>query len=76
MESLSDKAQMTMGTGVYETMFKLSKEQAKKQWSIDLGDVRESARVYINYHYIGCAWLCLTFSTARMHCRRARTPSA
>ena len=45
-----------MGTGVYETTFKLSKEQAKKQWSIDLGDVRESARVYINGHYIGCAW--------------------
>lgn len=55
-ESLSDKAQVTMGTGVYETTFKLSKEQAKKQWSIDLGDVRESARVYINGHYMGCAW--------------------
>ena len=55
-ESLSDKAQVTMGTGVYETTFELSKEQAKKQWSIDLGDVRESARVYINGHYIGCAW--------------------
>ena len=55
-ESLSDKAQVTMGTGVYETTFKLSREQAKKQWSIDLGDVRESARVYINGHYIGCAW--------------------
>ena len=55
-ETLSDKAQVTMGTGVYETTFKLSKEQAKKQWSIDLGDVRESARVYINGHYIGCAW--------------------
>ena len=55
-ESLSDKAQVTMGTGVYETTVKLSKEQAKKQWSIDLGDVRESARVYINGHYIGCAW--------------------
>lgn len=55
-ESLSDKAQVTIGTGVYETTFKLSKEQAKKQWSIDLGDVRESARVYINGHYIGCAW--------------------
>lgn len=55
-ERLSDKALVTMGTGVYETTFKLSKEQAKKQWSIDLGDVRESARVYINGHYIGCAW--------------------
>ena len=45
-----------MGTGVYETTFKLSKEDAKKQWAIDLGDVRESARVYINGQYIGCAW--------------------
>lgn len=45
-----------MGTGVYTTTFSLSKEQAAKQWTIDLGDVRESARVYINNHFIGCAW--------------------
>ena len=25
-------------------------------WQIDLGDVRESARVYINGQFIGCAW--------------------
>jgi hypothetical protein len=25
-------------------------------WKIDLGDVRESARVYINGEFIGCAW--------------------
>lgn len=25
-------------------------------WAIDLGDVRESARVYINDEYMGCAW--------------------
>lgn len=25
-------------------------------WAIDLGDVRESARVYINNKYVGCAW--------------------
>ena len=55
-ESLSDKAKVTMGTGVYETTIKLSKDDAKKQWSIDLGDVRESARVYVNGKYIGCAW--------------------
>ena len=55
-ESLSNKAKVTMGTGVYETNFKVSKDDAKKQWSIDLGDVRESARVYINGKYIGCAW--------------------
>ena len=55
-ESLSDSAKVTMGTGVYETTFKLSKDDAKQSWSIDLGDVRESARVYINGKYIGCAW--------------------
>ena len=27
-----------------------------KKWAIDLGDVRESARVYINNVYVGCAW--------------------
>ena len=31
-------------------------KEAKAPWSIDLGDVRESARVYINGKYIGCAW--------------------
>lgn len=55
-EGLSNKAKITMGTGVYETTFKLSKDGIKKQWAIDLGDVRESARVYINGKYIGCAW--------------------
>ncbi len=55
-ENLDEKTKVTMGTGVYETTFKLSKDDAKKQWSIDLGDVRESARVYINGKYIGCAW--------------------
>ena len=29
---------------------------AQRQWTIDLGDVRESARVYINNKYVGCAW--------------------
>lgn len=55
-EGLSDKAKVMMGTGVYETTIKLSKDDAKKQWTIDLGDVRESARVYINGEYVGCAW--------------------
>ena len=34
----------------------IDKKQALKHWTIDLGDVRESARVYINGEYIGCAW--------------------
>ena len=55
-ETLSDSAAVTMGTGVYETTFRLTKEQTAHQWQIDLGDVRESARVYINGQFIGCAW--------------------
>ncbi len=55
-ETLSDAARVTMGTGVYTTTVKLSKRQASKRWAIDLGDVRESARVYINGQFAGCAW--------------------
>ena len=57
-ETLDDpQAKVTMGTGVYTTRFKLSKKDVTKgSWSIDLGDVRESARVYINGQFIGCAW--------------------
>ncbi|MCR5469623.1 MAG: glycosyl hydrolase family 2 [Prevotella sp.] len=55
-ETLSKEAATTMGTGVYTTTLKLDKQQAKEHWMIDLGDVRESARVYINDQFIGCAW--------------------
>ena len=57
-ETLSDSAAITMGTGIYTTRFKLSANDLKdaKSWTIDLGDVRESARVYINGQFIGCAW--------------------
>lgn len=51
-----DSAKITMGTGVYTTTFYLKKKQALQHWQIDLGDVRESARVYINGEFIGCAW--------------------
>ena len=55
-ETLSKEAAITMGTGVYTTTLKLTKQQARQHWAIDLGDVRESARVYINGQFIGCAW--------------------
>ena len=45
-----------MGTGAYTTYVNLTKDEAKCEWAIDLGDVRESARVYINDSLIGCAW--------------------
>lgn len=51
-----DSVKATMGTGVYTTSLRLSRRQAKMRWELDLGDVRESARVYINGRYIGCAW--------------------
>ena len=55
-EGLNDATAITMGTGIYTTTFKLSAKQAKKHWSINLGDVRESARVYLNGEFLGCAW--------------------
>lgn len=51
-----DSARVTMGTGAYTTTFTLSRTEARQRWAIDLGDVRESARVYLNGHYVGCAW--------------------
>lgn len=55
-EGLGGTAAVTMGTGVYSTILKLDKKQARKQWMIDLGDVRESARVFVNGEYVGCVW--------------------
>ena len=45
-----------MGTGSYTTTVKMTASEAKADWVIDLGDVRESARVYVNGEFIGCAW--------------------
>ena len=55
-EGIDDKTAVTMGTGVYSTTFEMTSEQAASAWAIDLGDVRESARVYINREFVGCAW--------------------
>ncbi len=52
----NEAAKVTMGTGAYTTTVTMTKEEAAKEWAIDLGDVRESARVYINGEFIGCAW--------------------
>ena len=56
-ETLDELTKVTMGTGIYTTRFKMSKkDDPTGAWQIDLGDVRESARVYINGQFIGCAW--------------------
>lgn len=54
----NDSAKVTMGTGVYETTFDLpaDTQHPTPNTQIALGDVRESARVYINDVYVGCAW--------------------
>jgi hypothetical protein len=54
----NDSAKVTMGTGVYEATFDLpsNTQHPSSNTQIDLGDVRESARVYINNEYVGCAW--------------------
>jgi hypothetical protein len=53
-----DSVKVTMGTGIYSTRLKLMQRDLKgaQSWQIDLGDVRESARVYINGQFVGCAW--------------------
>lgn len=51
-----DSAKVTMGTGRYTTTVNMTKKEAQQEWQIELGDVRESARVYINGSYVGCAW--------------------
>lgn len=56
-ENLNDTLRTLMGTGVYECKVNFKKgELSGANWAIDLGDVRESARVYINDSLIGCAW--------------------
>ena len=58
-ENLSDVTGQLMGTGVYEKTFTIASDVAALAdggWKIDLGDVRESARVYLNGEYVGCAW--------------------
>ncbi len=56
-EGLDEQTKVLMGTGVYTATVTLNKKDAPShQWFIDLGDVRESARVYINGQFIGCAW--------------------
>ena len=58
-ETLDEQTAQLAGTGIYSTTFCLSDvqiQQAEGGWLLDLGDVRESARVYVNDQYVGCAW--------------------
>ncbi len=58
-ENLDAATAQAMGTGVYTTTIEVDKKllnMANGGMRISLGDVRESARVYINDVYAGCAW--------------------
>ncbi|MBQ7421526.1 MAG: glycosyl hydrolase family 2 [Prevotella sp.] len=51
-----DSARVTMGTGIYTTHVRLNRREAARRWRLELGDVRESARVFVNGTPVGCAW--------------------
>ena len=55
------RAQINTGTAHYKTTFILPQpteigEALPDGWILDLGQVRESARVYVNGHYVGTVW--------------------
>lgn len=57
-EGINDTLRTLMGTGIYECRLRLAPADLRdgNDWAIDLGDVRESARVYVNDVFVGCAW--------------------
>ena len=56
-ETLDDNTAQLMGTGVYETSVTLTADQLNGQhYEIHLGDVRESAHVYVNGQDAGIAF--------------------
>lgn len=57
-EGIDANTAQLMGTGSYETTITLTEDQIKTadRFELNLGDVRESAKVYINDEYIGTAW--------------------
>ena len=65
-ETLDSETAALAGTGIYETTFTVSPTQmdaATGGFRVELGDVRESARVYVNGQYVGCAW-CAPFAVS------------
>lgn len=57
-----DRLQVNQGTGRYETTFQLPDGIKADGWILDLGDVRESARVSINGTHVATLWA-VPFST-------------
>lgn len=55
------RAQINSATARYTTRFVIPENLNADDWILDLGDVRESARITINGTYVGTAW-CVPFS--------------
>lgn len=71
-EGLDSVSRTLMGTGVYSTTLNLKRKDLKTDdvWTLELGDVRESARVYVNDSLVGCAWavpFTVSFSGSLLH---------
>ena len=52
---LGEKAEAFSGSARYSIRID-NPDPGVTHWRLDLGDVRESARIWINDHYIGCSW--------------------
>lgn len=52
----NETLKINMGTGVYSTTFQLDKLVKDAEFALSLGDVRESARVFVNGHDAGTVW--------------------
>ncbi len=53
--NLSEEAEHFSGTAKYEIQFE-NPDASVKNWQLNLGDVRESAKVYVNGNYLGTLW--------------------
>lgn len=53
---LGEEATAFSGTARYRTTFDMQDAAAARDWLLDLGDVRESARVWLNGSRVGTAW--------------------
>ena len=57
----ADSLNELAGTGVYETTFDIARRDTTATMRLELGDVRESARVFLNGVPVGVAW-CAPFA--------------
>ena len=57
----ADSLDELAGTGVYETTFGIARRDTTATMRLELGDVRESARVFLNGVPLGVAW-CAPFA--------------